>query len=130
MIKKWIKPVFAAIIFAFLMVSCEYEFIEAPAPPPPPVPGDTTSFANDVLPIFENANCTNCHNGGGLSLDLTPDNAFNSIYDNNLVVPTEPEASVIYTYPHPVNGTHNTKYSSVDDANELYNWILEGALDN
>lgn len=129
MIKKWIKPALAALFCILLLVSCEYDFIEVAAPTPPP-PGDTTSFSADVVPIFSNASCTNCHNGSGPTPDLTPDNAYNSIISNNLAIPMDPDISVIYTYPHPVNGTHNTKYSSVDDANQLYNWILQGALDN
>jgi len=111
------------------MVSCEYEFIELPGPPPPPEPGDTTSFAEEVAPIFDMDGCTACHNGN-IVFDLTAPNAYNSIMSNNLAVPLKPEESKIYTYPNPQTGTHNTKYKSNDHVNTIYTWILQGALDN
>ena len=125
---NWIKLTLATLSCVLIMVSCEYEFIEI-AEPPPPNPEDTVSFATEVEPIFEITSCTNCHSGS-LSLDLTVGNAYNSIKGNNLAVPNDPEASGIYFYPHPVSGTHNQKYSTVDDANIIYTWILQGAEDN
>lgn len=113
----------------FLLVSCEYEFIEVPPPPPPPEPGDTTSFAEEVAPIFTDDGCIACHDGGS-AFDLTPPNAYNSISTMNLAVPFKPEDSKIYTYPHPQTGTHNSKYKSNDNVNIIYTWIMQGALDN
>ncbi|MBN2173837.1 MAG: hypothetical protein JW731_06885 [Bacteroidales bacterium] len=108
-----------------LLVSCEYEFIETPAPP---VTTDTISFSSDVAPIFSDDACTACHNGG-IAFDLTADNAYNNIVSNNLVVPSDPENSKIWYYPEPANGQHNSKYS-VSNANTIYSWISQGALDN
>lgn len=117
------------VIGLMLLVSCEYEFIEVPPPPPPPEPGDTTYFSQDVEPIFESDGCTSCHDGG-MVFDLTTGNAYNSISTMNLAVPMMPEDSKIYTYPHPQTGTHNSKYKSNDNANTIYTWIMQGALDN
>lgn len=129
---KWIKQTLLALFFIGVLVSCEYEFIEI-ATPPPPDPGDTiidtVFFAAQIEPIFESSQCTNCHNGG-LSLNLKAGFAYESIYSNSTVVAKEPEASTIYTYPHPVTGTHNTKYGTVDDANLVYSWVAQGAMDN
>jgi len=121
--------IFTILIGILMLVSCEYEFIEVPPPPPPPEPGDTTSFSQEVAPIFETDGCTACHNGG-LAFDLTPPNAYNSIESKDLVVPFDPEASIIYTFPNPQTGEHHTRYKSNAHVNTIYNWIMQGALDN
>jgi len=130
-----IKQAFIALIFISLMVSCEYEVIEFAAPPPLP-PIDTTdttqykiSFAGAIAPIFTNDNCTNCHDGS-LMFDLSEANAYNSIMDNDLAIPFDPTVSIIYTYPHPTFGEHNSKYSSAAEADSIYLWIYQGALNN
>ncbi len=131
---KWIKQTLFALLCIGIMVSCEYEFIEV-ATPVPPDPNDTTfdtvSFAGVIEPIFETSTCTNCHNGGA-AFDLTAGNAYTNLfnYNDDVVVPGDPEASTIYTYPHPVTGDHGTKYQTADDANLVYSWIIQGALDN
>lgn len=131
---KWIKQTLAALFLIGVLVSCEYEFVEI-ATPQPPDPGDTTTpvdtihFAAQIEPIFVSSNCTNCHSGG-LALDLRTGFAYASIFANNVVTPGDPTVSKLYTYPHPVSGTHNTKYATVDDANLIYSWIAQGALDN
>lgn len=120
--------IFILVIGVALLASCEYEFIEVYTPPPPD-PTDTVFFQAEITPIFENNNCVGCHNGG-IAFDLTAPNAYNSISSNNLVVPFEPENSLIYTVPNPQSGTHGTKYGSNAEANLIYNWIEQGALDN
>lgn len=119
---------FIALIFSVaILSSCEYEFIEAYIPPPPN-PNDTIYFQAEITPIFVSSTCTDCHKSGGLAFDLTAANAYNSITANNLVVPSEPENSKIYTFPQ--SGTHFASYSSNEDANLIYGWILQGALNN
>jgi hypothetical protein len=114
---------------AVFMASCEYEFIEIPESTPPP---DTTasiiSFSEEIAPIFTNDNCISCHNGS-FKFDLRPDAAYNSIISNNLVVAENPANSKIYTYSHPVTGTHK-KYSTVAEADSIAKWIYQGALNN
>ena len=124
------------ILFSLMMlVSCEYEFIEIAAPTPPD-PNDTTidtvSFSAEIEPIFAASSCTNCHSNSGATagLNLSAGSAYNSITSNGLVVADDPDASKIYYYPNPVTGTHNTKYGSNDDADLIYLWIYQGALDN
>jgi len=126
---KRLLSILSVVIGLMLMASCEYEFIEVPPPPPPPEPGDTTSYAEEVAPIFVDDGCTVCHNGG-MAFDLTPPNSYNNIMNLNLAVPFKPEDSKIYTYPHPVTGDHNNKYKSQDHADTIYTWIMQGALDN
>lgn len=131
-----IKHALIALCFISMLVSCEYDYIEFTEPPTPPPPdtNDTTpvhkiSFALAIEPIFVEATCTNCHNGG-LTLDLSTGNAYNSIMSNVLAIPYEPTNSEIYTYPHPVSGSHNTKYQNTAQADSIYLWIWQGALDN
>lgn len=121
------------IILALVMFfgSCQYEFIEVT----PPIPndstnvGDSVSFKDEIVPIFENSSCLNCHDGG-LTLDLRENEAYQSIIDHDKAIPFDPENSPIYTVPHPVTGNHTQKYSSVEEANLIYNWIDQGAEDN
>ncbi len=116
------------VIFS-LFTSCEYEFIEVYTPVPPN-PADTIHFQADIVPIFESSSCTACHKPGGLApFSLTAPDAYNSITDNNLVVPGDPENSIIYTYPNPQTGAHH-HYKSSSDVNLIYGWISQGALDN
>ena len=121
-----IFSILSFLIGLMLLVSCEYEFIEVESPREP---GDTTSFAQEVAPIFVTDGCTACHNGG-LAFDLTALNAYYSIKTNELVVPFNTEGSIIYTYPHPQTGEHHSRYKSNSHSNTIYNWIMQGALDN
>ncbi|MCB0805558.1 MAG: hypothetical protein KDC05_07135 [Bacteroidales bacterium] len=130
----WIKQFLAVLAGITMLISCEYEFIEVSGPKPPD-PNDTTNpvdtilFSTQIEPIFDAASCTNCHNGGSLKPDLTAGNAYGSIISEGLVVPGDPEASIIYNYPNPYTGSHNTKYSN-DQADLIYLWIFQGAMDN
>lgn len=116
----WILKITLLLLVTVFMVSCEYEFIE---PIPPEVSTDTIHFTS-ITPIFESTGCTDCHNSG--SMDLTAPNAYNTIMNNDLAIPGEPENSLIYTKP---TGSHFVNYSS-GDADLIYNWILQGALNN
>jgi hypothetical protein len=124
----------AILAIVSFFISCEYEFIEI-ATPEPPDPGDTTQpfdtifYSTQIEPIFANSNCTGCHSSGSF-LDLTTGASYNSIMGGNLAIPFDAENSKIYYYPHPQIGTHNNKYSTVDEANLIYSWIYQGCLNN
>jgi hypothetical protein len=131
-----IKHALIALCFISLLVSCEYDYIEIATPPPPPPPdtNDTTpvhkiSYALRIEPIFGLATCTNCHSGG-LALNLTTGNSYNSIMNLGMATPGDPLNSKIYTYPHPVTGSHGTKYQNTAQADSIYLWIYQGALNN
>ena len=127
---SWIKNLMIVFLGLAFLASCEYEYITVD-PPAPPDPGDTTkiSFKDEIEPIFMSSSCTNCHTSS-MDLDLTTGNSYNSIYDNGAVTPGDPNTSEIYTLPHPTTGTHSTKYSTIEEANQIYLWIQQGALDN
>lgn len=126
--KNSLIKIFALLFGAALFASCEYEFIEVYTPPPVDLT-DTVYFQAEIVPIFTNNSCLGCHNGG-IAFDLGAGNAYNSLISNNLVVPFDPESSLIYTVPNPQTGTHATKYGSNTDANLIYAWIEQGALNN
>ncbi len=135
---KAIHLIYIVIIIALIALfeSCEYEYIEfaeQPVPPPPDtndtIPVHQISFTLAIEPIFEEATCTNCHNGS-LTPDLTEGNAYNSIMSNGLAVPFDHTNSMIYTYPHPVSGSHGTRYQNTAQTDSIYLWIYQGAIDN
>jgi hypothetical protein len=124
-----ILKIAAFLFFVVLLASCEYEFIEVYKPVPPDST-DTIYFQAEIAPIFESSDCTDCHKAGGLGpFSLTAAEAYNSIMANNLAVSGEPDNSLIYTYPNPQTGTHH-KYKSNTNANLIYGWIIQGALNN
>jgi len=103
------------------------------------VPAEGISYSQDVQPIYDQ-NCIDCHPGSG-NLDLTADNSYAetvnvsaSGYSGILVVPGDPEASVLYkkidgsgAYGSnmPVGGS-----LSQTQINTIKQWILEGAQNN
>lgn len=125
---KLIRNLLLLLFAVCMLISCEYETIEFEEPVPPD-PEDTISFAQQIEPIFISSQCTNCHSGS-LPLDLTTGNSYASIVANGTVVAEYPDSSKIYTYPHPVTGNHKDRYKTVEDADLIYGWIFQGALDN
>ncbi len=125
-------PKFKLINLIFLMVglfllgACEYAAIQPVGPPPPPPPGDTTSFSLEVQPIFSQ-NCAGCHNGSEAP-DLREGKSYQSLFDNNMVVKSNPEASVLYTCVQP--GGSMAAYGTTANNLLFYYWIKEGAKNN
>ncbi len=110
----------------FLLGACEYATIQPDTPPPPPPPGDTTSFSLEIQPIF-NDKCVACHKGS-TPPDLREGSSYQSLFDNNLVVKSNPEASVLYTCVQP--GGSMAAYGTTANNLLFYYWIQEGAKNN
>jgi hypothetical protein len=125
--KRILLQTLAVLTVIVFVSSCQYKFIVEPEVPPPD-PEDTISFAQEIVPIFQEQGCTGCHNTGGTPPDLSADNAYNSIISLGLVDADSAENSRIYTYPHP-DGNHYNKYTSAQAALVLQ-WIEQGAQDN
>ena len=54
------------------------------------------SFKADLIPIFnKSCNMSGCHSAGGQVPDLTPPNAYRSIFEEDLVDINDPEGSEI-----------------------------------
>jgi hypothetical protein len=107
------------------MQSCDYAWVEEE---PVEVP-ETVSFSNDIIPIFERGcNAGVCHGSGGVIPELTPDNAYTSLFDNNQIDLNVPENSILYTKMAP--GGSMNKYTEAGDIEFVLAWIQQGALDN
>jgi len=114
--------------------ACQYETIEISVNgDDDQEPIDETiilSFATDIAPIFSDKDCTACHTFGKTSPDLTAANAYQSLVDGEYVVSNDPAASLIYTYPAPDATTHRWKYYNSRQAEKIFTWINQGALNN
>jgi hypothetical protein len=120
------------IILVMILVAtfsaCEYEFIEPKKSNI--LPADTLSFATDIIPIFANDNCINCHSSAGTQFSLTADKAFQNISDLNLVDLDQAEKSILYSVPNPANPEPHSGVYSVDNAARILIWIQQGAMNN
>lgn len=116
----------AVLMGIFLFGACEYANIQPAAPPPPLPPGDSTSFSLKVQPIF-NMNCVGCHSGAQAP-DLRENKSYQSLFDNNMVVKSNPEGSILYTCLQ--SGGVMASYGNAANNAIIYNWIKEGAKNN
>lgn len=110
--------------FVLLFTGCEYEYVE-----PDNVPILTNvSFSGDVVPIF-NSSCSfsGCHSVGAVLPDLTPDNAYESLFTNNMVDAEDPAGSILYTT---MNNGSMKKYASTEKTKIILAWIEQGGLNN
>lgn len=111
-------------LVAFMVASCEYESVE-----PVEVDPDTElSFKDDIIPIFnESCNSSGCHATGDWAPDLTPENAYESLFANGHVDTVTPENSVLY---ESMNSGSMKTYSTPEDTQIILTWIEQGAKDN
>lgn len=113
------------LLVLYFLGACEYATIQPDIPPPPP-PGDSTSYSLKIQPFF-NQQCAGCHNGS-VAPDLREGKSYQSLLDNQMVVPFQPDQSIIYTCL--LTGKSMAPYGNpVDNANIKY-WIEEGAKNN
>lgn len=111
-------------VFVLPFAGCEYDYVE-----PDNAPIDTqVSFSGDVVPIFNSScNFSGCHSAGAVSPDLTPANAYKSLFDEDMIDKKNPANSELYTE---VNKGSMKKYSTPDKNKIILAWITQGALDN
>jgi len=126
--KKLLKFIIPVALFASMYLSsCEYAYLPPDEELPPPDTTITMSFSTDILPIFSNRSCTNCHKTGGNSPNLDSGNIYGEIVPDLVDLDT-PDLSIIYTKPLPA-GSHFVKYTA-KQAQDLLLWIQQGAKDN
>lgn len=115
----------AGIALMTILSGCEYEFVEPEVGPPPP---DVVSFTTDIMPIF-NASCnmSGCHAAGAFAPDLTPANAYSSLFDGDFINTSDPASSLLYTSM--ASGSMKS-FSTASEANLVLAWIQKGALNN
>jgi hypothetical protein len=115
-------------IIAFT-ASCQYKFTVEPVIPPIP-PGDSISFSLQIVPMWADAGCTDCHKSGGQSPYLTAGVAYTSITSAGLVNTAVPAESIIYSFPSPDSDTHTWKKYTASQAALVLQWIEKGAKNN
>lgn len=116
-----------AAVLSIVMTSCKYDFVVEPVDiidPNTPI-----KFATEIVPIFDQFNCTSCHKTGATAPDLTADKAYASIVPA-LIDTANPEASVIYWFAHPDSDTHNWSKLSKSKSTLILEWIKQGAKNN
>jgi hypothetical protein len=126
-----IKPMKKFILLIITLIgitawqSCQYEWID---PIDPDLP-EVVSFSVDIIPIFnEGCNATGCHATGGVAPDLTPENAYASLFATGMIDLDTPEDSRLYTKCAP-GGSMNT-HTQPGDPELILQWITEGAENN
>lgn len=115
-------------LFAIIVgaaIGCQYEPI---IPNDPPEVGEV-SFIQDVEPVFTDAGCVSCHDGGTLFPDLSVGNAYGSLMSKTEVTDLSNNKN-IYNYPHPSTGNHNNRYKNDEQAAIVKAWIDQGKQDN
>lgn len=109
-----------------LLTSCEYDIV-VPQKAPPVIPGDTISFVQDIIPVF-NASCNSCHAAGSIPPDLSPANAFNALTSGGYVVANSLDNSSLYTVCKP--GGSMATHTSAAQLALIGRWINAGAKNN
>ena len=108
----------------FLNTACDYAYVEPEVTPLP----DVISFSTHIVPIFNSScNMSGCHNSGGFAPDLTPANAYNDLFAENLIDTINPANSGLYTK---INGGSMTSYSTPSNNSFILLWIQQGAKNN
>jgi hypothetical protein len=100
-----------------------------------PIPTDTAtiSFSQDIQPLFT-ASCAlaGCHVGGGQTPNLSKGFAYQSLMDEDMVVPFDPSNSELMGWLtgklSPVMPLGSGPDPAIND--KVYNWIFQGALNN
>ena len=121
-----IHTVLSLLLAAFVLpfAGCEYDYVE-----PDSAPIVTkVSFSGDVVPIFNSScNFSGCHSAGAVSPDLTPANAYKSLFAEDMIDKENPAESELYST---INKGSMKKYSTPDKNKIILTWITQGALDN
>jgi len=100
----------------------------------------TTSFADDIVPIFK-GRCYDCHQSGGAGyaasgLDLTTyEGVMKGTKFGKMIVPGDPDASNLvilleWRASPELRMPHGKKQLSICDRTVIRRWISEGALNN
>jgi hypothetical protein len=105
-----------------LLISCEYtpfesEEIEISGP---------VDFDTDIAPIFSDAGCVSCHNGGEAP-DLSAENAYQSLTSNAKYTDLN-DPNNIYEKAKPGND-HKANYSA-EQAAYVKAWVLQYIEEN
>lgn len=108
------------LVFTLSMTSCYYDEIFVEEIPE----GTEISFSADILPIFSDNNCTQCHNGN-LNPDMTSDNIWGEL--EPYVNPGNANGSELYDL---LQGNGHPLSLGEQDLQFIELWINQGAENN
>lgn len=116
------------LVLTVVLTTCYYDQI---LPVEEEVEVGTMSFANDILPIFnQSCSTSGCHSGS-VSPNLTAGAAYNSLMNGGYINTANPSESELIqwmkgnrTLPMPISGSDPTYNAKV------LAWIQQGALNN
>lgn len=121
---------FITILILGIMMSftaCEWEEYQVSD-----VVKEDVSFSQDIIPIFEaDCNSIGCHAAGAIPPDLSPANAYQDLFDTDMIDLDNPANSELYVRmidvqaPMPLSGVLSPSVTNL-----VLKWIEEGALDN
>lgn len=116
------------VAFSASFTACQKEYY---IPSPVSVP-DTVSFAQHILPIFnDHCNMSGCHNTGGISPDLTEANAYFELTLTGMVKAEDPDNSPLYIRMNSNSKPMPPQGKLADGLVQTVRlWIEQGALEN
>lgn len=119
-----IRVIMLFLFAAFLLQSCEYEWI---VPDDPEMP-DVISYSNNIQPLFDRScNASGCHSSGGPSPNLSAEVSYNELLGGGYVNVDDPESSTLYTS---VRFGSMKAHAQPGDAAYILKWIEQGAQNN
>lgn len=124
---KTLIDLIVALIVVLLLTSCE----SSTFPEEPPTVKDNLSFALDIQPILTEQ-CARCHNPGNILPDLREGYAYESLMEDEGVVPGDAEESELVEMlegggDNPMPPTTRVSPLNIE---LIKKWIDEGAKDN
>lgn len=122
--KKVTRLALAGAFAMTLLSGCEYDYVVEPTPEP-----ITTElkFSSDIIPIFNESCLGPCHSQGSIPPDLSPENAYNSLVEGNMIDSEDAANSLIYTV---IKSGSMKMYAKTGDAEKILAWIEQGAKNN
>lgn len=122
--KRLFRYIIPLMFITVVVASCEYESVK-----PVEIDPDTElSFKADIIPIFnQSCNSSGCHGVGDFAPDLTEENAYSSLFANEMIDTVTPENSVLY---ESMNSGSMKTYSTAEATATILQWIEQGAKNN
>lgn len=126
---KFVKLILGIMIF-LPFISCTKEVIK---PKEVTILEETVSFSTDVVPIFANSKCNDCHSNTGSAkaiINFESSSLADDLNSKGMIDKQNPFESIIYTIAKPGAQHKGTYEYGVDDASKLVTWISQGAKNN
>ncbi|MEI7501443.1 MAG: hypothetical protein WCK84_13470 [Bacteroidota bacterium] len=125
-----LKTLVTILFVIFVISSCTKDSIvpDPPSPPPPPpVPGKV-SYAGVIQPIFTEK-CVRCHGVGQSAPVLVAGKSYQALMNTSGMVDiANPGNSIIYL--EMASGGGMSQYNSKANADSVFKWISQGAINN